>query len=263
MEPIAIKAFYGEEVRRFSVDSIAGFAEMMHELKTRFGMNEDQKVALKFKDDEDELCTFTNDEEMREAIRIVATGMPEDSMHLRFNVYIEDQKPTLVLSPTPPQAVMMPWCNFRAGFKGKGKGKGKGCGRFGGKGGHHHHHHPDHQPASPKPLEQWSEAELKKELSAHGMDYSECVEIDDLITLLRATLDSECGGGKGPADDVEMGDPRPDAPDVDGHLHDYRHHRHRHPHFGVRCGGRGGTGGWGKGGGRGIGKGMPGWARAW
>ena len=54
MEPIAIKAFYGEEVRRFSVDSITGFAEMMHELKTRFGMNEDQKVALKFKDDEDE-----------------------------------------------------------------------------------------------------------------------------------------------------------------------------------------------------------------
>ena len=74
MEPIAIKAFYGEEVRRFSVDSVAGFAEMTHELKTRFMINEDQKVTLKFKDDEDEMCTFTDDKEMREAIKIVAAG---------------------------------------------------------------------------------------------------------------------------------------------------------------------------------------------
>jgi hypothetical protein len=42
-----------------------------------------------------------------------------------------------------------------------------------------------------KPLEQWSVGELKKELKANGADFSDCVEKDDLVSLLRATLDSQ------------------------------------------------------------------------
>ena len=45
-----------------------------------------------------------------------------------------------------------------------------------------------------KPLEQLSVSELKKELSALGVDFSECIEKDDLVRLLRATLASHDQG---------------------------------------------------------------------
>jgi peptidoglycan hydrolase-like protein with peptidoglycan-binding domain len=39
-----------------------------------------------------------------------------------------------------------------------------------------------------KPLEHWSVSELKQELAAVGMDCSDCIEKEDLVNLLRATL---------------------------------------------------------------------------
>lgn len=74
MNTMAIKAFYGKEARRFSVSNSTTFAHLLSEVCTRFNL---EKVpTLKFKDDEEELCVLSSDEELVEALRIAAASQP-------------------------------------------------------------------------------------------------------------------------------------------------------------------------------------------
>jgi len=261
---IAIKASYGNEVRRIALDAVAGFAELTHELKKLFGLNESKNVNLKFKDDENEMCIFSNDEEMREALNILVGTRTEDD-RVKMVVHVEEADADEAMQEDPGMHL---WCG-RGGWKGKGKGKDEGmqgdaamhlwCGRGGWKGkggkgnggkgkgkgkGRHHHFHPLHQtpsPTEPDTLEQATQPEQQN-------------------------CDTEMDG---PHVEAEMKDSmeghRPHHPNhphwhSEHHHHHHHHHRH-HGRHGLEWCGRGGKqtmrfGGCGRGFGKGLGKGM-------
>jgi len=72
---IAVKAIFGDDVRRFSIDPALKFAGLKEEVKTRFGISADN-LMMKFKDDEGELCRITGDDEFDEAAVIAAELKP-------------------------------------------------------------------------------------------------------------------------------------------------------------------------------------------
>ena len=57
-ESIAVKAICGDDVRRFHLPQGAGFESLRDQIMKRFAL-EGKRVALKFKDDENEWCSLT------------------------------------------------------------------------------------------------------------------------------------------------------------------------------------------------------------
>jgi len=134
MEPVAVKAFYGDDVRRFTIDGSAKFAEMMVEVTKRFNLTE-KNVMLKFKDDEGEMCTFTSDEELLEAVRIARQSVPP-ILRVQIIVHVEATEPPTAgpVDAVPVgEATMQAWSQYGpAAWSGFARGGGKwGKGRQG------------------------------------------------------------------------------------------------------------------------------------
>jgi hypothetical protein len=139
MDNIAVKAINGDDVRRFTMDGSAKFDDMVDEVNRRFNLT-NKKVTLKFKDDEGEMCTFTSDEELAEAIRIARQSVPP-ILRVQIIVQVEvaevepaeevrRQEPWQPNLITPGQAMMQAWqqaCHFGpAAWHGVRAGWGKG-----------------------------------------------------------------------------------------------------------------------------------------
>ena len=79
MEPacdgaLAIKIILDDDVRRFTVPPRTSFAELQQQIISRFELAE--RVRLRYKDDESEMCTIASDDELREAMRLAALATP-------------------------------------------------------------------------------------------------------------------------------------------------------------------------------------------
>jgi hypothetical protein len=96
-ETISVKAFLGDEARRFSVPESGGLEGMLEQVHSRFSTRE-TPLVLKFKDDEDELCMLSSDEELAEAVRIAKSLNPPI---LRMYIVIEQAQPAVQPSEMP------------------------------------------------------------------------------------------------------------------------------------------------------------------
>jgi hypothetical protein len=79
MEPacegaLAVKIILDDDVRRFTVPPRTSFAELQQQIISRFELAE--RVRLRYKDDESEMCTIASDDELREAMRLAALATP-------------------------------------------------------------------------------------------------------------------------------------------------------------------------------------------
>ena len=74
-ETIAVKAICGDDIRRFHLPQGAGFESLVNEVVKRFSL-EGKQIALKFKDDENEWCSLTTDEDLSEAQSIAKQLTP-------------------------------------------------------------------------------------------------------------------------------------------------------------------------------------------
>ena len=72
---IAVKAICGDDIRRFHLPQGAGFESLANEVVKRFSL-EGKQIALKFKDDENEWCSLTTDEDLSEAQSIAKQLTP-------------------------------------------------------------------------------------------------------------------------------------------------------------------------------------------
>lgn len=88
MDSIAVKVFHGQEARRFSVSNGATYVQLVQQVVNRFGLSSPADVsAMRFKDDEEELCVLSSDEELAEALRIAASTTPPIlRVHLEVHV---------------------------------------------------------------------------------------------------------------------------------------------------------------------------------
>merc|ERR1711904_516194 len=78
----------GQEARRFSVSNGATYVQLVQQVVNRFGLSSPADVsAMRFKDDEEELCVLSSDEELAEALRIAASTTPPIlRVHLEVHV---------------------------------------------------------------------------------------------------------------------------------------------------------------------------------
>merc|ERR1711871_1045576 len=79
MDLIAVKAYYGREIRRFSLQSESSFSTLQRAVRQTFGLEEQPDFVLKFKDDENDEITFSSDGELDEARRIALSARKSDS----------------------------------------------------------------------------------------------------------------------------------------------------------------------------------------
>ena len=83
---IAVKAYLGDDVRRFSLES-SSFSEMTEKVTQLFRLSRHQ-LELKFRDDDDDLVTFSTDDELQEAVRITALCTPP-VLRVQITVHVE------------------------------------------------------------------------------------------------------------------------------------------------------------------------------
>ena len=72
---IAVKAVCGDDIRRVHLPQGAGFESLVNEVVKRFSL-EGKQIALKFKDDENQWCSLTTDEDLSEAQSIAKQLTP-------------------------------------------------------------------------------------------------------------------------------------------------------------------------------------------
>lgn len=94
---VAFKVEFGEELRRFTLAAPITFDAVVTCVRNLFGFGSSADLVLKYKDDENDVVTFTTTEELNEAIRL--PRIPP-SVPLRLFVQLKD-KVTIQRISTP------------------------------------------------------------------------------------------------------------------------------------------------------------------
>lgn len=94
---VTVKAALGDDIRRLTTGEEISFAELHLRLCAAFGAT---GLVLRYRDNENDLVTFTSDSELREALTSAGDGL------LRVNVeHSDDNVPTVnITNPVPPLA---------------------------------------------------------------------------------------------------------------------------------------------------------------
>merc|ERR1712230_274235 len=93
-KPIVFKTQLGDDLRRFTVNQGLTFAEVLGRVSELFSIPQDDTL-VRYKDDEDDWVTMTNDADLAEAVSIFSAAAPDAAkITLRLDI----------TSPKPPRA---------------------------------------------------------------------------------------------------------------------------------------------------------------
>merc|ERR1719407_230947 len=76
-----IKLTDGKDIRRFTIDTVT-YAAVSARARECFGLEEDAKFALQYKDDEGDLISMSSQEEMEEALSLLSQQPPPKILRL-------------------------------------------------------------------------------------------------------------------------------------------------------------------------------------
>lgn len=96
-----VKVTIGTDTRRFSIDRSRPLSELVALIQSTFTVESGSKLALSFVDDENDECTLSTDDELREAFRVADT-MKGNILRLHVAVSAPAEPAAVAASPALP-----------------------------------------------------------------------------------------------------------------------------------------------------------------